>query len=338
MTSRIRRPASCLHPERSFTEAEGAWVDFRTNERATPSSKLCAPSNECPIPARSGRRGGRAQVPLRDDQVPRPDCRDQVGRLARAFALAPSTRLWSARRGLTSACALTNRAAAPTPPTCHSIYAGDSTIFVDIFRFLFTTFSQPIAAALRAHGYYPPPRWPKDPASREQMIISHAFAGMRAICPSWQPQFDALEFLRERDLVAARITLILDVVKRLIAIHNRVVSTNKANLRARHAHGEQNVVRPSTVEPIVEEDDLPHRNESDESGSTTSRASSGANAPAPPEPKALKTPSRWLATEFFNEDELGLYQDQLQCAHHASRPPTCAPTLPALRALRGGTP
>ena len=204
--------------------------------------------------------------------------------------------------------------ARPPRPSLHSLYSGDASALVDIFRFLCTNFSQPIAAALRAHGYYPPPRWPKDPAMRDQMIVAHMYSGMRAICPSWTPSLSAPEFIRARDLVAVRVTLVLDVIKRLVAIHNRVVSANKANMRAAQARAKQGPPPIAAVDPIAEEDDLQVRNETDESGSNTSRASSGLAPPAESELNARKPASRWIATEFFNDDELALYRDQLQCA------------------------
>lgn len=185
-------------------------------------------------------------------------------------------------------------------------------MLVEILRFLVTSFSQPIAEALRSHGFFPPPRWPRDPTARDETIVAHVFAGMREVCPSWTPHFGALDFLLAREHVAARITLVLDLVKRLCAIHNRVVSANLAHQRALRAREEQGATLPPAPDPFADEARARRRNDSDESDSSTSRASSGAARPA--EQAAFKPPARWLATEYFNDDEIALYHDQLQCA------------------------
>ncbi|KAJ1626870.1 hypothetical protein T492DRAFT_1029863 [Pavlovales sp. CCMP2436] len=178
-----------------------------------------------------------------------------------------------------------------------SLMTGECSVLVDIMHFLITNFSQPISEALRQNGLYPTPRWPpsNSGAARAQAIVTHVYSSMHALCPGWTPILLVSEFMHGRALVAARIASVLDMIKRLIAFHNGIVHENRANGLLPMP---TNQVARSPLPPVDESAD----EEPDKLAATTARL------------ETMRDPRNWLATEFFNPNELALYRDQLQAS------------------------
>jgi hypothetical protein len=250
---------------------------------------------------------------------------------------APSANVRAARaRSRSPAAASMPRAARES----RSLRMGEADPALDVFRFIVTKFSQPISEALRSVNLFPAPRFPREHPARERAIVSHCFACARRIVPGWEPALSAQDFLYDREAIAARVALVLDLIKRFVAAHNDVVRSNKARLRS--ALVAQEELRRAAVGHGC----LPADETAAEEG-----ASDDADDGAPPKPRARRTPvfvdshapteppdlrgkhdggvaQRWLASEYFNEDELALYRDQIQCV----RLPRCAPCYGVRRA------
>lgn len=164
------------------------------------------------------------------------------------------------------------------------ITCGECADLVAIVQFLCARFSAPVADHLGKAALFPPPKMPSNlPSVANQVaLIHHALRCTSAMDDAFSPSMTAKDFMEAGANVVRRISFILNLIKVFVSTHNRLVSYLTSG-------GQDATPQSGTRTPDAKHDydeaDLP----------------------------ALR-PTRAIAEEYFNKDEIELYREQLQCA------------------------